>query len=243
MSLDEAHSVDLPSQHKLLLDIFSINSVMISWDKEGLIPFTISPSTTVNIVIILLNSSGDWVNLDTVGTRVKNIGTFIPSDASVAKMLNRLCPEGDVCPVVIGVQIDSIPEIPSNLLSQYNIPISLWSGVYYSSVQSNFSEHCDKWNETQLTMEEAIISLDQLPPCPPTRSRAAAVNSGFVKQQLSSLVGVTSYFTQWINFFHPGAESCFKQLRLSIYNIKMASIHLIAIYSKVVISSDLWLLS
>lgn len=219
MSLDEAHSVDL--QHltnKLLIDVFSINSIMISWDKEGLLPFTISSLTTVNIVIILLTRSGDWVNFATVGTKVRNTGEFsISSDTfTLVKMLDTLCPEGDVCPIVIGVQIDSIPEIPSNILSQYNIPISLWSGVYYTSVRNNFSEHCDEWNEKQLTIEEVIISLNQLPPCPPTQSRAAAVNSGFVKQQLSSLVGVTSYFTQWMQFFHPGAESCFKQLRYNI---------------------------
>lgn len=216
MSLDKAHSVDLPFQRGLVLNIFSINS--ISWDTEGLLPFTISSSSTVNIVIVLLNPSGDWVDFATVGTRVSNTGKFNISSniGTLVKTLNRLCPEGDVCPVVFGVQIDTIPEIPSDILSQYNIPISLWSGVYYSSIQSNFSEHCDKWDEKQRTMEEAINSLNELPPCPPTLSRAAAVNSGFVKQDLTSVVGVTSYSTQWMEFFHPGAESCFKQLRLSI---------------------------
>lgn len=218
VSLDEAHSVDIPSENDLLINLLSINSV--SWDQNGLLPFTISASSTVDIVMILLNPFGEWVNFATLGTGVPNMGRFsIPSENIIHLLqeLNRLCPDGSVCPVVIGVQIDIIPEISSlDRLSQSDIWISLWSGVYYSFViKSNFSGHCDNWEERQLTMEEALNSLNELPPCPPTRSRAEAVNSGFVKQELSSLVGVTSYSTQWMEFFHPGVESCFKQSRLN----------------------------
>lgn len=215
MSFDQAHGVDLPSQNDLLLNFLSINS--ISWDQNGLLPFTISSSSTVDIVMILLNPLGEWVNLASLGTRVPNTGKFSISSKNIIlplKELNRLCSEGSVCPVVIGVQIDMIPEISS--MDRLSQNISLWSGIYYSFViTSNFSDHCDNWEERQRTMEDALKSLNELPPCPPTRSRAETVNSGFVNQELSSLVGLTSYFTQWMEFFHPGAESCFKQSRLN----------------------------
>ena len=202
MPFDRAHSVDVLSRDGLLIDLLQQNE--ITWDKDGLVPFSIS-SATVDVKIVLLSSDGKWTDFIDLGLNMENSGEFTNA---VTGTLYDLCPSNDSCPVTITVQVNTIQNIPALAdLKSNDVTINIWSGVYYYTIRNNFASLCDDWNEKQ-ELETDIFSL---PSCPPTKARADAINSGFVRQELSSLVAETSYHSQWMNFFHPGAESCYVQ--------------------------------
>ena len=68
---------------------------------------------------------------------------------------------------------------------------------------------CEDWNAKQ----ELGIDIRRLATCPPTKVQADTINSGFMKQDMSSIVAETSYHSQWMDYFHPEAESCYIQSR------------------------------
>ena len=202
MPFDRAHGVNVVSGDGLLIDLLQPNE--ITWDKYALVPFSFTLAT-VDIKIVLLTRDGKWTDFIDLKLNINNSGIFINDMTSD---INNLCPFSDICPVAITVQVNTIQDMSALAdLKSNDVTINIWSGVYYYTIRNNFISLCDDWYGKQ-ELETDIFSL---PSCPPTKARADSINSGFVRQELSTLVAETSYHSQWMNFFHPGAESCYVQ--------------------------------
>ena len=120
----------------------------------------------------------------------------------------------DICPVIVSVKVDLTSSTSlSQKFSEMQQSIALWSGIFYYTILTDTSlkSFCDVWD----VIESEKLSGDELQlrlrSCPRMLLQAKVPNSGFTEQKMTSVIGSTSYATQWMNYFHPFADICFVQ--------------------------------
>ena len=95
-------------------------------------------------------------------------------------------------------------------------PVGKWSAQFYylvpsPSASSNSYYHmCQEWYYSQ-SKDIAQTLLDNSITCPPNKKQADIQNSGLKELRMTSYYGNSAYHSQWLEFFHPDAESCFTQ--------------------------------
>ena len=91
--------------------------------------------------------------------------------------------------------------------------IGKWSGafVYYTKNIADLDAECSEWFSNE---PENIGSrlLQTATPCPSTQMQADIPSSGLLEVDISSFLGSTLYHTQHLQFYHPGATTCYEQL-------------------------------
>ena len=102
--------------------------------------------------------------------------------------------------------------------------VGIWSGLFFSLFNSKtgtntqaknirkniFNTGCSEWyNRNIETIPDDVIK--SLPPCPPSLDRAQLPNSGLEEESFESSLYSTSYHSQWMSTFHPGASACYDQ--------------------------------
>ena len=91
--------------------------------------------------------------------------------------------------------------------------IGKWSGafVHYTKNMADLDAECSEWFGNE---PENIGSrlLETATPCPSTRMQADIPSSGLLEVDISSFLGSTLYHTQHLQFYHPGATTCYEQL-------------------------------
>ena len=104
----------------------------------------------------------------------------------------------------------SLTSLPQNSMEMQQ-SIALWSGIFYYTVltDNNLKIFCDDWDNCEKNIADDLQS--RLRSCPRMLLQARAPNSGFTEQKMTSVVGDTSYASQWMNYFHPLADVCFVQ--------------------------------
>ena len=174
----------------------------VTWAADQLIPSGLDASIdssflAVSILLYKYNqSTGEWIVLQNLAT------VFNTGEAEVVIQPDECC---DACPVAIAIEVsgsavakrDAIGDIISRLIGA----VRLWARVIYAVarlfISSVLTSLCQEWCDSQPDNIGQDL-LDRLPPCPPTVQRA----------QLDNRFRLDNRF---IEFFHPGAENCFRQ--------------------------------
>ena len=109
-------------------------------------------------------------------------------------------------PAPMGDQDDGIFALLQRAIQSAQDIVSQWfSTFFYYAIDSlNLFQKCLEWylNEPSNIGE---VLLSRVPDCCQTAERAAAPNSGFVRDTHDTLVA----------FFHPGADSCYRQATIN----------------------------
>ncbi len=118
----------------------------------------------------------------------------------------------NVCPVAFKISISkefSIELIQSTRLSS----IGIWTGVGFlpsaSNTETSLRLSCGVWRDNDEQVGGSLFARS-LPPCPPNQA-LANLDSRYEREVMSSIVGTTSYDKSYMEFFHPGVSTCFRQ--------------------------------
>ena len=124
--------------------------------------------------------------------------------------------------------ISGVVKLIESLHSTASLPfpsrVGVWSGLLFSVHNERkatdkrarkirrelFNRLCSGWrNRNKENIPDDVI--ESLPPCPPSLDRALLPNSGLEEERFESSLYTTSYHSQWMSTFHPGASECFVQ--------------------------------
>ena len=122
----------------------------------------------------------------------------------------------DIAPLAIQVatsqNVDS--DLYEDLISLQN-RAAKWSSLFYFVKDDRTSRvACNSWYQEQSSDEVNLLALKGLP-CPPRVEQARASNSGLKENVFVSVFGNSVYHEQKLNYFHPGARSCFGEMVLN----------------------------
>ena len=179
------------------------------WDPLSLLPMIDPTFFTVNINLYRLDDDRkDWLLFLNVVKGHPNTGTLefsMPSGENV---------ERNVYPVALQISVgEQVPSgsqegAVSDVIKSAQDSVSQWfSSFFYYAVDSlDLFRACMEWNNRETgDPNSGEVLLNRVPDCCQTVDRAAAPNSGFVRDTHESLVA----------FFHPGAASCYRQATIT----------------------------
>ena len=91
--------------------------------------------------------------------------------------------------------------------------IGKWSGafVFYTNTSNHLDSECSVWHGMELEDIGSSLEVEDVP-CPTTQVQADFPNSGLLEVDMSSFFRSTSYHTQHLQFYHPGATTCYEQI-------------------------------
>ena len=155
-------------------------------------------------------SSPTWKKIKKLASDTPNTGrveVMIPSMSIRCKYpRNRYLPS-NVCPMAIKI---SVSEQYSSTLSS----VGIWTGVGYlpSAFSSGASirQNCDAWARDERLIG-AASNFQNLPPCPSSQA-LANFDSDYEREILSSVVGQTQFDKNYMAFFHPNIDACYRQV-------------------------------
>ena len=95
--------------------------------------------------------------------------------------------------------------------------IGKWSGafVYYTKNLADLDAECSEWYSNEPDNIGSRL-LEAATPCPSTQMQANLPSSGLLEVDISSFLGSTSYHIQHLQFYHPGATTCYEQLTRTV---------------------------
>ena len=223
VSTDQGHSVDYVPHVAFGLRLSPGHAFTITWNKDSLLPVVNSSDLRVDISLYELQSdTGEWIYFADVASNMENSGEMIGSIPCI--LCNVSTPS--IHPVVVLVQVSlTFTQMESRVLTRIkesDMRIGAWSGVRYytvSATDNRFGYLCQEWIDKQDDVGERLKV--RLRPCPLNLRQARAPNSGFEEQKVSSLLGRTSYATQWMDYFHPSTQVCYVQSSTIRYDISV----------------------
>ena len=208
---EKAHAVDISSEG---LYLSGGDVVTISWDPEQLVPSQISMED-INVDISIYRQRFNptteefqWIRFNDLASSTVNDGeevVVIPS--SRLTCLHRYRGVFNICPIAIRVSVSDTG--PSYLSSS----IASWSGVLFyesgrlSEKEQTFRDQCIAWSEIELSVSPALRQLRACPPNP----LVASFDIELEREDRSSILSLTSYEKQYMNYFHPGVDICYRQ--------------------------------
>lgn len=177
------------------------------WDPQSLLPMVDHSFFTVNLKLFRLdNDRKDWIPFLDVKEGHPNSGVVefsMPSSDSAISSVYPVALRVSVGEqVAMGAQED-ISQLSDVILSAQDT-VSQWfsSFFYYVINSSDLLDECLQWHESEpLNISEMLLS--RVPGCCQTAERAAA--AGFVRDTHDTFV----------DFFHPGAASCYRQATIT----------------------------
>ena len=196
-------------QDTLLLVQNSKETFTVHWDPQSLLPMVNPSFFTVNLNLYRLDDDRkNWMYFLDVQKGHPNTGVidfFIPSTDEV---------ELNVYPVALHISVgeqvamgnqEEIFQV-SDVIKSAQDAVSQWfSSFFYYDIDSlDLFDECMDWY-TQEPSDIGETLLNRVPDCCQTAERAAAPNSGFVRDTHDTLVA----------FFHPNACSCYRQATIT----------------------------
>ena len=219
-----AHEVDV--QPSIVVD--SRTNLEITWDPTNVFPSVEDPNSfMVNMYIYMYNYEKNTWETNTKRINRQNSGHAMLRMGALEKVVKATCIH-----VTVGrvndTSVDDDGKLIESLHSTKSIPfpsrVGIWSGLFFSVFNSRtatdkraktirrdlFNRRCSGWRSR---MKETIPDdvIKSLPPCPPTLDRAQLPNSGLEEESFESSLYSTSYHSQWMSTFHPGASICYEQ--------------------------------
>ena len=208
----------------------SRTDIEITWDPENVFPQVDTADTfMVDIYIYTYNYETSIWKRNSKKLNQSNNGHAELRMGPLIKEVLATCIH-----VTVGQVEDSSSDNDRKLIeslhSTKSIPfpsrVGLWSGLFFSVFNSRtatvtdkeaktirrniFNKKCSGWRErNKETIPEDVIK--SLPPCPPSLDRAQLPNSGLEEESFESSLYSTSYHSQWMSTFHPGASVCYVQ--------------------------------
>jgi len=204
--IEEANMINSNSK-----DLFYVSNEMaeITWNKDSLLPRSITESynvtITVNIQLSELNAeTGAIQSITNLASDVSNNGHYEVEIPLMYNSMSTAVLQITVAEVLSNSFITSIPEHIGMIYNHIKEATFQWSNIIYVSGSNYLRDQCDEWCDNEPEgIEERI--LERLPPCPPTVSRAEA--DSIFKEDDPVLVGDILR-----GIYHPGASSCFRQV-------------------------------
>ena len=220
---DKAFEVFIESEEPILE---SGNVIVVQWSPESVFSLLDVSTYTVDITLrefdVVTNT---WSVVATLASEIPNNGLAILTMPPLLVVNNY---NGSLVPVVIEVGLNSNSTLfnatnsISNVLSMLNqygqkitrqSPMRMLKKLYEQSIQRL---RCEAWASLQpINIGDELNNI--LPPCPCTEDRARSPNSGFIQESYLSLFkvfdscGTETTDHAFIEYFHPGAASCFRQ--------------------------------
>ena len=206
----------------------SRTDIEITWDPENVFPQVDTANTfMVDIYIYTYNYETSKWKLNSRKLNQTNNGH---ADLIMGPLIKVVV--ATYIHVTVGQLDDSSFDDDRNLIeslhSTKSIPfpsrVGIWSGLFFSvhnqkgarKTKANkirkelFNKKCSEWcNRNKETIPDDVIK--SLPPCPPSLDRAQLPNSALQEESFESSLYSTSYHSQWMSTFHPGASVCYVQ--------------------------------
>ena len=179
------------------------------WDPQSLLPMVDPSLFTVDLKLYrLVNDGKDWIPFLNITSGHPNSGIIDFTVLSNNQMSLNLYPValrisvGDALPTgaqEMALQVSAIIKSAKDKVSQW------FSSFFYYAIDSlNLADECIEWYMSEPSNIGEML-LGRVPDCCQTVDRAAAPNSGFVRDTHDALVA----------FFHPGAASCYRQATIT----------------------------
>ena len=181
------------------------------WDPQSLLPMVDPSLFTVDLKLYrLVNDGKDWIPFLNITSGHPNSGIINFTMLSSNQMGLNLYPValrisvGEALPT--GAQEMAL-QVPAIIRSAHDRVSQWFSSFFYYAIDSlNFADECNAWyRSVDEPPDIGEILLSRVPDCCQTENRAAAPNSGFVRDTHEALVA----------FFHPGAASCYRQATIT----------------------------
>ena len=219
VSYETSYGIDLEgsfqanSPSPLLLT--SSELVVLTYDPAIIVPGENPNSYMVDILLYSMNlTTGQWEELATLRERGENSGS-----QSASLPGNLAASNGEIHPVAVFVGTSDSGEAGSSTqsltlqaLRGAGLRVGVFTAVYYyadrAGLYANAKDLCSVWLNTSTVVSDA-------PSCPGSMEQAGLPTSGFDLVNLISNTGRRGYKTQWISTFHPGAQSCYRQMVFS----------------------------
>ncbi len=185
----------------------------LTWTPTSIFPAL--PSTDYKIDVVLYSYSvteEEWRPQEILAELTDNSGTL-----TVTLPTTLQSTLGNSNPVPISIQLfvshlGAVSDLHQSLISA-DLRAGIWTSQYYfGTSQLSFFGFliCSPWHLNEPSDIEQTL-LDRTGACPPTEGRAVLPNSGVKPERYISFFGNTRYEDQHMNFFHPGASSCYVQ--------------------------------
>lgn len=179
------------------------------WDPQSLLPMVDPSLFIVDLKLYrLVNDGKDWIPFLNITSGHPNSGIIDFTVLSSDQIGLNLYPValrisvGEALPTgaqEMALQVSAIIKSAQDKVSQW------FSSFFYYAIDSlDLADECNEWYISEPSnIGETLLS--QVPDCCQTVDRAAAPNSGFVRDTHDALVA----------FFHPGAASCYRQATIT----------------------------
>jgi hypothetical protein len=197
------------------------------WDPQSLLPMVNPYLFTVDLKLYrLINDGKDWIPFLNVTKGHPNSGIIDFTVLSSDQMGSNLYPVALRISVgeAVATGAQEVALQVSDIIKSAQDKVSQWfSSFFYFAIDSlDLAARCNRWYMSEdSNIGETLLS--RVPDCCQTVDRAAAPNSGFVRDTNDALVA----------FFHPGAASCYRQATITrsilfyySYNHSAALIHI-----------------
>ena len=219
VSPDRAHAANIESSSLFLKPG---ETVTVTWSPSFVAPGVFSDhirNLRVDVSIYRQEyprdrsiSNPTWKRVQTLASNVPNTGSVlvtVPSRAIRCNYPRFLRLPINICPIAIKV---SISKQPSN--SPIPPSVGIWTGIGYLpsifSSGTSLRQNCEAWFNIE-TRIGAGPSFRILPPCPSTQT-LINFDSRYEREILSSIITETKFEKDFMDFFHPNIETCYRQI-------------------------------
>ena len=214
MPFQRAFEITIESEEPILESGAVIN---VHWSPHSIFSIINNGSYTVDITLRVLDvDTSEWKVVSTLASDLKNNGR---AEVTIPEIPEFDSYEYLAYPALVEVSVSaaSMSDTNSTILNKIgNLGMRIVKQAPMRIIKKSVKPAeqrlaCEAW---ALTQEDGIgqQTINHLPPCPCTAERAAAPNSGFREEKLSSVVkvtGATIADDAFRNYFHPGAASCY----------------------------------
>ena len=202
ISVDPRAVDDIELQQATRLFVQSSSDLFqVDWAPMNFLPLLDFDSYTVNIDLFrLVDENVGWVHFLNIARDHPNVGTAtfnVPSSGLT---------DPEVYPVSLRISVGSALSsgMFDDVLSYAEGSVAVWKTDLYYATSLELFQRCVDWFLSEPPNIGQTL-LDRVPSCCATEERAAAPNSGFVRDGFDSLIA----------YFHPDAASCYRQARIT----------------------------
>ena len=206
IAVDPREIDDIILQQDTLLFVQGSSDLFtVEWVPLNLLPLLDPNSYTVNIDLFRLKTEEEgWVHFLNIAMNHTNSGTAnftVPSSGLT---------EAEVYSVALRISVGDQEgsSVFDNILEFAEGSVSQWKSDLYYATSLDLLQTCINWFLSE-PQDIGQTILNRVPSCCATEERAAAPNSGFVRDGFDSLIA----------FFHPDAASCYRQATITRFAV------------------------